>query len=216
MSPRAMSCSSTQWPILVKHFVIDVCFYISLLPSGFVLCTTFSFSLLIIKIAFDSDSKLKRGRTSKVLLCLKFQEHDLTKDCSTPWKEYKKWRCGVSNPVPLACKASALPFELHPHLIFKQRKHILTIRKDPVAELHLFVSKGFHKYFFSANCKMQKLEKERRAKYRGPNKKTHIGVGIVCLIVTSQSSFSIIEHLNLGSKNTVSYKLFIVKSWSLS
>ena len=26
----------------------------------------------------------------------------------------KKWRCGGSNPVPLACKASALPFELHP------------------------------------------------------------------------------------------------------
>ena len=27
-----------------------------------------------------------------------------------------RWRCGGSNPVPLACKASALPFELHPHL----------------------------------------------------------------------------------------------------
>ncbi|CAF2113671.1 unnamed protein product, partial [Brassica napus] len=27
------------------------------------------------------------------------------------------WRCGVSNPVPLACKASALPFELHPQVI---------------------------------------------------------------------------------------------------
>ena len=26
----------------------------------------------------------------------------------------KKWRCGESNPVPLACKASALPYELHP------------------------------------------------------------------------------------------------------
>ena len=26
----------------------------------------------------------------------------------------KKWRCRGSNPVPLACKASALPFELHP------------------------------------------------------------------------------------------------------
>ena len=26
------------------------------------------------------------------------------------------WRCRGSNPVPLACKASALPFELHPHL----------------------------------------------------------------------------------------------------
>ena len=24
------------------------------------------------------------------------------------------WRCGASIPVPLACKASALPFELHP------------------------------------------------------------------------------------------------------
>ena len=27
----------------------------------------------------------------------------------------KRWRCGVSIPVPLACKASALPSELHPH-----------------------------------------------------------------------------------------------------
>ena len=26
----------------------------------------------------------------------------------------KLWRCRGSNPVPLACKASALPFELHP------------------------------------------------------------------------------------------------------
>ena len=24
------------------------------------------------------------------------------------------WRCRESNPVPLACKASALPYELHP------------------------------------------------------------------------------------------------------
>ena len=29
-------------------------------------------------------------------------------------KKGKIWRCGGSNPVPLACKASALPFELHP------------------------------------------------------------------------------------------------------
>lgn len=29
-------------------------------------------------------------------------------------KQKLKWRCGGSNPVPLACKASALPFELHP------------------------------------------------------------------------------------------------------
>ena len=27
------------------------------------------------------------------------------------------WRCGGSNPVPLACEASALPIELHPHLV---------------------------------------------------------------------------------------------------
>ena len=27
----------------------------------------------------------------------------------------KRWRCGVSIPVPLACKANALPSELHPH-----------------------------------------------------------------------------------------------------
>ena len=28
------------------------------------------------------------------------------------------WRCGTSIPVPLACKASALPFELHHRIIF--------------------------------------------------------------------------------------------------
>ena len=28
----------------------------------------------------------------------------------------KKWRRGESNPVPLACEASALPYELHPHV----------------------------------------------------------------------------------------------------
>ena len=28
-----------------------------------------------------------------------------------------KWRCGESNPVPLACEASALPYELHPHFV---------------------------------------------------------------------------------------------------
>ena len=29
-----------------------------------------------------------------------------------------KWRSGVSIPVPLACKASALPCELHPHRLW--------------------------------------------------------------------------------------------------
>lgn len=28
----------------------------------------------------------------------------------------RPWRCGASIPVPLTCKASALPFELHPLL----------------------------------------------------------------------------------------------------
>ena len=34
----------------------------------------------------------------------------------------KRWRCGVSIPVPLACKASALPSELHPHTNNKGEK----------------------------------------------------------------------------------------------
>ena len=34
----------------------------------------------------------------------------------------KRWRCGVSIPVPLACKASALPSELHPHTNNKDEK----------------------------------------------------------------------------------------------
>ena len=32
------------------------------------------------------------------------------------------WRSGASIPVPLACKASALPFELHPHSLELWRK----------------------------------------------------------------------------------------------
>ena len=30
------------------------------------------------------------------------------------WDPLKNWRCGASIPVPLACKASALPSEIHP------------------------------------------------------------------------------------------------------
>ena len=37
----------------------------------------------------------------------------------------KKWRSRVSIPVPSACKADALPFELHPHMInMFQKKYI--------------------------------------------------------------------------------------------
>ena len=36
------------------------------------------------------------------------------KNCNFCVKIKKTWRCRGSNPVPLACKASALPFELHP------------------------------------------------------------------------------------------------------
>src|SRR5579872_1713427 len=31
-----------------------------------------------------------------------------------PWSRGPMWRCGDSNPVPPACKAGALPSELHP------------------------------------------------------------------------------------------------------
>ena len=42
-------------------------------------------------------------------ICLKVAKLKLIKK-----KKIETWRCGGSNPVPLACKASALPFELHP------------------------------------------------------------------------------------------------------
>ena len=42
----------------------------------------------------------------------------------------EKWRCGGSNPVPLACKASALPFELHPHLLVLLSKLLLTLKAN--------------------------------------------------------------------------------------
>ena len=35
---------------------------------------------------------------------------------------YYLWRSGASIPVPLACKASALPFKLHPHSLELSRK----------------------------------------------------------------------------------------------
>ena len=49
-------------------------------------------------------------------------------------KKKKKWRCRGSIPVPLACKASALPFELHPPdiilLIFTVFQRIAHTRHD--------------------------------------------------------------------------------------
>jgi hypothetical protein len=41
----------------------------------------------------------------------------------------KTWRCRVSNPVPPACKAGALPFELHPHLIIVENILIIFVLK---------------------------------------------------------------------------------------
>ena len=39
----------------------------------------------------------------------------------------RKWRCGVSNPVPLACKASAPPFDLHPlYIEIKISEHFIS------------------------------------------------------------------------------------------
>ena len=35
----------------------------------------------------------------------------------------KKWRCGVSNPGPLACKASALPLSYTPAHIYSANKN---------------------------------------------------------------------------------------------
>ena len=40
-------------------------------------------------------------------------------------KKKKKWRCGVSNPGPLACKASALPLSYTPAHSHKVNKSII-------------------------------------------------------------------------------------------
>ncbi|KAK8987364.1 hypothetical protein V6N11_027132 [Hibiscus sabdariffa] len=54
----------------------------------------------------------------------------------------KKWRCGGSNPVPLACKASTLPFELHPlDILFLAIKDKRRKRKQR--------SKGTESFMFS-------------------------------------------------------------------
>ena len=57
------------------------------------------------------------------------------------------WRCGVSNPVPLACKASALPCELHPLFVSfynNQNYHVL----KPTHNSHNFTlfKKSFNVY----------------------------------------------------------------------
>ena len=39
-----------------------------------------------------------------------------------PRKKKKKWRSRVSIPVPSACKADALPFELHPQVVNQKKK----------------------------------------------------------------------------------------------
>ena len=45
--------------------------------------------------------------------------------CQGDEKNTKAWRCGESNPVPLACEASALPYELHP--LWCSRSHKIFI-----------------------------------------------------------------------------------------
>ena len=39
--------------------------------------------------------------------------------CSTTKLIRLKWRCWALIPVPLACKASDLPIDLHPHLLVR-------------------------------------------------------------------------------------------------
>ena len=45
------------------------------------------------------------------------------------------WRCGASIPVPLACKGSALPFELHPRNDFASSYLLNTIHEISVYHL---------------------------------------------------------------------------------
>jgi hypothetical protein len=43
----------------------------------------------------------------------------------TKKKKRGVWRCGESNPVPLACEASALPYELHPRFGYQVTYYIM-------------------------------------------------------------------------------------------
>ena len=55
---------------------------------------------------------------------IKFNNNPKKKNRSKK-KNLKKWRSRVSIPVPSACKADALPFELHPHITnLFQKKYI--------------------------------------------------------------------------------------------
>ena len=49
-------------------------------------------------------------------ICNEVSNHSQYQQKQTRIVESSKmfWRCEASNPVPLACKASALPFEIHP------------------------------------------------------------------------------------------------------
>ena len=45
-----------------------------------------------------------------------FNETQLIQTTKSKNNIMKNWSCGESNPVPLACEASALPYELQPHV----------------------------------------------------------------------------------------------------
>ena len=59
---------------------------------------------------------------------------------STKW-----WRWGGSNSWPLACKASALPAELHPHILFSKRNIFYNIYRSLSIEFLIFIKKWWAK-----------------------------------------------------------------------
>ena len=98
--------------------------------------TTWSIELMVecLQIMVNSKGRRRSSRICfKALLWLHLMVPQRShKGCHFQLKRIKKktnWRCGGSNPVPLACKASALPFELHPQLLVSVLKKFLDAKK---------------------------------------------------------------------------------------
>ena len=53
-------------------------------------------------------------------------------DCKAPSTTTKKevWRSGVSIPVPADCEPTALPSELHPHVLAREHAHTINKQKN--------------------------------------------------------------------------------------
>ena len=68
--------------------------------------------------SFHLRPKIASKTFSLVYLCEQLSDRQAAPFLFQEERKKEKWRCRASIPVPLACKASALPSELHPRIGF--------------------------------------------------------------------------------------------------